>query len=96
MDNIAPRNAAAEAEPSSRASAWARLVADLDDLRVAEANYQTTSRLAETARMLRNAAVRAALADGCTHTQIAAATGLTRGRIGQIAAARDAAPQDLH
>jgi hypothetical protein len=83
-------------KPSSPASAWARLVGNLDDIRDAEANYQTATRYAETARMRRNAAVRAALDAGWSHTQIAAATGLTRGRIGQIASARDAAPQDLH
>ena len=33
----------------------------------------------------RNALVRAALAAGWTHAQISEATGLTRGRIGQIA-----------
>jgi cell division protein FtsL len=56
-----------------------------DDLRKAEARYQRASRRAEEARDYRNAAVRAALAEGWTHARIAEATGLTRGRIGQIA-----------
>lgn len=56
-----------------------------DELRKVEVRYQRASRRAEAAREARNAAVRAALADGWTHAAIAASTGLSRGRIGQIA-----------
>lgn len=56
-----------------------------NDLRKAEARYQRAFRRAEEAREARNAAVRAAIAAGWTHAQIAAATGLTRSRVGQIA-----------
>jgi len=42
----------------------------------------------EAAREARNAGVREALAEGWTHAQIAEATGLTRGRIGQLATSR--------
>jgi hypothetical protein len=55
------------------------------DLRKAEARYQRAAARAEHARYQRNAAVRAALAEGWTHAAIAEATGLTRGRVGQIA-----------
>lgn len=58
-----------------------------DDLRRAEARYQRAFRRAEEAREARNAAVRSALAEGWTHARISEATGLTRGRIGQIAQA---------
>ena len=54
------------------------------ELRKAEARYQRAFRRAEEAREARNALVRAALEAGWTHAQIAEATGLTRGRIGQI------------
>lgn len=54
------------------------------ELRKAEARYQRASRRSEEAREARNALVREALAAGWTHQQIADATGLTRGRIGQI------------
>lgn len=56
-----------------------------DDLKRAESRYQRAAQRAEQARSERNAAVCAALADGWTHARISAATGLTRGRIGQIA-----------
>jgi hypothetical protein len=55
------------------------------ELRKAEARYQRAFRRAEEAREARNAAVRAALDAGWTHAAIAEATGLTRGRVGQIA-----------
>ena len=54
------------------------------ELLKAEARYQRASRRAEEAREARNAAIRAALAEGWTHQQIADATGLSRGRINQI------------
>lgn len=56
-----------------------------DDLRQAELAYQETLLLVEPVRAARNRAIREALADGWTHAQIARATGLTRGRIGQLA-----------
>lgn len=56
------------------------------ELRNAETAYRWDVRRCEVAREKRNGAVREALADGWTHAAIAEATGLTRGRIGQIAA----------
>lgn len=55
------------------------------ELRKAEVAYRVASRRAEEKREARNALVKQALAEGWTHAQIAEATGLTRGRIGQIA-----------
>jgi DNA-binding NarL/FixJ family response regulator len=55
-----------------------------NQLRATEARYQRAFRASEAQRQERNAAVRAALAEGWTHQQIADATGLTRGRISQI------------
>jgi hypothetical protein len=51
----------------------------------AQAAYEAAVRSTESRRQERNAAVRAALARGCTHAEVARATGLSRGRIGQIA-----------
>lgn len=56
-----------------------------EELRQAEARYQRAYRRSEDAREARNAAVRSALDAGWTHAKIAEATGLTRGRVGQIA-----------
>ena len=56
------------------------------ELRKAELRYQAAARRAEVARAQRNAAIATALAGGMTHTEIAKATGLTRGRVGQLAA----------
>jgi hypothetical protein len=58
-----------------------------DELRRAETRYQRAFRRYEAEREARNAAVRAAVAEGWTHAQIAAATGLTRARVGQLALA---------
>ncbi len=55
------------------------------ELRKAEARYQRSSRRSETEREARNAAVRQALAEGWTHARIAEATGMSRGRVGQLA-----------
>ncbi len=55
-----------------------------EELRKAEARYQRAFDRSEAAREARNALVRAALEEGWTHAQIAEATGLTRGRVGQI------------
>lgn len=60
-----------------------------EDLRKIEARYERAFARAEQAREDRNTAVRAAIAAGWTHQQISDATGLTRGRIGQIAMATD-------
>lgn len=57
---------------------------DLLKLKKTEAAYRAASKRAEAKRQERNAAVRAALAAGMTHQQIAEATGLTRGRINQL------------
>ena len=57
-----------------------------EDLRAAEDAYREIAERAEQAREYRNQTVRAALAAGWTHAKIAEATGLTRGRVGQIAA----------
>ena len=56
-----------------------------EQLRKAEARYARASARSEALRAERNALVRQAVTDGWTHAQIAEATGLTRGRIGQIA-----------
>jgi DNA-directed RNA polymerase specialized sigma24 family protein len=56
-----------------------------DELRKAEVRYQRASRRSEELRLERNAIVRQALVEGWTHARIAEATGLTRGRIGQMA-----------
>jgi hypothetical protein len=56
-----------------------------DDLRKAEARYQRASRRSEEAREERNHLVRSALVEGWTHAKVAEATGLTRGRVGQLA-----------
>jgi transcriptional regulator with XRE-family HTH domain len=55
-----------------------------EQLRQAEARYQRAYRRSEQAREERNRLVREAIAAGWTHAQIAEATGLSRGRIGQI------------
>lgn len=54
-------------------------------LRDLETCFQHAQRRADTAREERNAGIREALDEGWTHAQIAEATGLTRGRIGQLA-----------
>lgn len=56
-----------------------------EELRKAEARYQRAFRHAEEARKERNRLVKQALADGWTHARISEATGLTRGRVGQLA-----------
>jgi DNA-binding NarL/FixJ family response regulator len=54
-------------------------------LRSAQAAFDAAAARAEARREERNIAVREALAAGLTHAEIARATGLSRGRIGQIA-----------
>lgn len=55
-----------------------------EDLRKAEVAYQAAFRRTEKLRLERNRAVLAAIAAGWTHARISQATGLSRGRIGQI------------
>jgi hypothetical protein len=55
------------------------------ELRKAEARYRRASLRAEQLRLERNQLVQQALAESWTHAKIAEATGLTRGRIGQLA-----------
>jgi hypothetical protein len=61
-------------------------------LRAAERNYRSAAKRAETLRAKRNGLVAVALLEGWTHARIAEATGLTRGRIGQIAQSISAPP----
>lgn len=56
--------------------------AELREAQRVSEEARVRSRFAEQAR---NAAIRQALDEGWTHAQIAKATGLTRGRIGQLA-----------
>lgn len=57
-----------------------------NELRKAEARFQRASQRADTLRQARNESVRRALDAGWSHAAIARITGLSRGRIGQIAA----------
>jgi hypothetical protein len=57
-----------------------------EELRRIEARHERALRRYEVVRGERNAAIRQALAEGWTHARIAEATGLTRGRVGQLAA----------
>lgn len=57
----------------------------VNELKKAETRYRRASRRAEEAREVRNETIRQALAAGWTHQRISEATGLTRGRINQIA-----------
>jgi hypothetical protein len=59
-----------------------------DDLRKAEAATTAPSARSNAKRDARDELVRSAIAEGWTHARIAEATGLTRGRINQIARAR--------
>lgn len=59
-----------------------------EQLRSAEARYQRASLRYERTREERNALILKALDAGWTHAQIAEATGLSRGRVGQIAQTR--------
>jgi hypothetical protein len=57
----------------------------VEELRKAESRFKRAYERMEHAREARNEAIRAALAEGWTHQRISEATGLTRGRINQIA-----------
>ena len=56
------------------------------ELRSLQRRYERAAAKAEILREQRNAAVRQHLAEGCTHQWLSDATGLSRGRISQIAA----------
>jgi DNA-directed RNA polymerase specialized sigma24 family protein len=56
-----------------------------DELQEAEAAYRAAFARAEELRQKRNRLVREAIAEGWTHARIAEATGLTRGRVNQLA-----------
>jgi hypothetical protein len=61
------------------------------ELQHAELSYRAAAQRAEQLREARNAAIFAALDAGVSHTVIADATGLTRGRVGQLAQTQRAA-----
>jgi hypothetical protein len=61
---------------------------DAGSLALAERDYRDAAERAEFLRRVRNELVRSALEAGWTHSKIASATGLTRGRVGQIASAK--------
>lgn len=56
-----------------------------DTLKKAQARYERAAAASERALTHRNSLIRAALQEGLTHAEIATATGLTRGRVGQYA-----------
>jgi len=58
------------------------------DLRAATRKWQRALVQVEQRRQERDAVIRLALDNGWTHKRISEATGLTRGRIGQIAQRR--------
>lgn len=60
-------------------------VIDPQALALAEQDFREAVERVEELRQVRNDNVRTAIAQGWTHAQIAQATGLTRGRIGQLA-----------
>ncbi len=57
-----------------------------EELRATQRAAVDTRQRADMAAEDRNAAIRRALAGGWTHAMIAKATGLTRSRVGQLAA----------
>lgn len=61
-----------------------------EQLRRAEAEFKAAYASAERSREKRNELVRGALAQGWTHQQISDVTGLSRGRISQIAKTKGA------
>lgn len=66
-----------------QAQIWGAI--DRESLALGERDYREATERAEFLRRVRNTLIRGALDDGWTHAQIADATGLTRGRVGQIA-----------
>ena len=61
-----------------------------NELRSAEARYRRAFARSELLREQRNKAVREAIAAGWSYSKIAESTGLTKARVGQIAAASPA------
>lgn len=57
-----------------------------DQLHAVEIAYRSASTNVRELRAQRSAAVRAALASGMTHAEVARILGVSRGRVGQIAA----------
>lgn len=55
------------------------------ELKAAERRYRKSKGRSDEARLARNLAVAQALAQGMTQQEISEATGLSRGRIGQLA-----------
>lgn len=64
-----------------------------NSLRKSEGLYERSAAKTEELRRARNAMIFDAIDAGWTHAQIAHATGLTRGRVGQIMMGRDRAPE---
>ena len=58
----------------------------MKELRAAQKAFSRAQARAEALRVKRDGLVIEALVEGWTHAQISEATGLTRGRIGQLAA----------
>ena len=65
-------------------------------LQAAEAAFRRAAERAELLSEHRNALVRQAIAEGWTHRQIAAATGLARSRISQLAPSTKDGTTDDH
>lgn len=55
------------------------------ELQYAQSMCRQAKDAADMAREDRDSTIRAAIEEGWTHAQIAKATGLTRGRVGQLA-----------
>jgi len=68
---------------------WTDVGTRLHNLRELADSHARWQKGEAEARENRDRAILAALTEGYTHTQIAEATGLTRGRIGQIANRKD-------
>lgn len=58
---------------------------DQQALELAERDFREAAERVEELREVRNDMVRTAIDQGWTHARIAQATGLTRGRVGQLA-----------
>jgi hypothetical protein len=69
----------------ARLAEWVAMSITVEDLQRAEYRYQWEVEMLETSLVERNRAVRKAIELGWTHAQVAAATGLSRARVGQIA-----------
>jgi hypothetical protein len=60
----------------------------VEDLERAEGRYRLEMELVDEARLTRNRLVREAVASGWTYREVAAATGLSRARVGQLVSPR--------